>query len=313
MIDIPVLIIGYQRLHLIEQIVATALENSSGKIYVSIDAPRDSNTDSANIEIRNYLNELVLRFPNRFSIRFLKNNVGCAIHVLTACDWFFSHERFGLVLEDDCLPSAEVFKFLFEAKLTFDHNPKCLMVCLSQFCPNEITLNRWSFSPYPLVWGWAASDEKWITLRTLILGDFKFDRCKIFKSKELYFWHSGARRAHKGLVDAWDTPLVFGMVTNGYFVLHPPVNLIQNLGADTNAVHVKSTSPWINRQIEPYSPNIELPQFNPKSTIWYSVNFYRIRNRHVLTNRMRLVLDYLKLRLFPVKSLTVRYLSQNLD
>ena len=292
--DIPVLIIGYQRFEMIAKIIAKALENTSGKIYISIDAPRSESDRPINVQLRGYLDNLSVIYPSRIRANFMVENVGCSAHVLWACDWFFLNEEYGLVLEDDCLPDSIAFNYLKDARAVYERDEKCLMISLSQFGPKELVRDKWSFSPYPLVWGWAASSKKWTRIRKLIRGEFEFSKLRVLKSIELFFWFSGARRAQRRYVDAWDTPLAFGLIVNEYYVLHPPGNFIQNSGNDAVAVHVGITDPWINFPVSEYRSNFEYPQFNPELVLWYRKNFYRIRSSHIFTNRLRALLDVLQ-------------------
>lgn len=308
--DIPVLIIGYQRFEMITKIVAKALENTSGPIYISIDAPRKPSDYPVNRRIREYLRNLSATHPSQVKTNFMEQNVGCSTHILQACDWFFKVEEFGLVLEDDCLPDHLAFTYLKDARAVYQENERCLLISLSQFGPKELVVDKWSFSPYPLVWGWAASAVKWNQIRELILGEFKFSRFTVLKSIEMYFWLSGARRAQRGYVDAWDTPLAFGLIVKQFYVLHPPSNFIQNLGGDEVAVHVGTSDPWINFPIGEYRQDMAEPLVNPDLVRWYRKHFFRIRGKHAITNRVRAAVDVFLYSRRVTQSLSQKYYSK---
>lgn len=308
--DIPVLIIGYLRFDMITKIVARALENTSGPIYISIDAARNPSDYPVNQQIREFLENLSDTHPSQIKTNFMDQNVGCSAHVLHACDWFFSIEEFGLVLEDDCLPDRLAFIYLRDARTVYQKNELCLLISLSQFAPKELVGDKWSLSNYPLVWGWAASGEKWNLIRDLILGEFNYSRFTVLKSIELYYWLSGARRAQRGFVDAWDTPLAFGLNVKKLYVLHPPGNFIQNLGNDEVAVHVDTSDHWTNFPIGEYRQDLAEPVVNPALVRWYRDQFFRIRGRHAITNRLRALLDIFKYSRRATQSLSQKYYSR---
>src|SRR5574344_1530736 len=44
--------------------------------------------------------------------RFMNKNLGCAMGVKTAIDWIFETEKYGIILEDDCVVSKSFFPFM---------------------------------------------------------------------------------------------------------------------------------------------------------------------------------------------------------
>src|SRR5262245_10932171 len=56
-------------------------------------------------------------------------NFGCRIAVSSAIDWFFDHEEEGMILEDDCLPSEDFFRFCDELLPRFRLETRVMAVC----------------------------------------------------------------------------------------------------------------------------------------------------------------------------------------
>jgi hypothetical protein len=169
-----------------------------------------------------------------------EENLGAAVSVVTAIDWFFRSESMGIVLEDDLIPSSDFFKFAASGLNIYGGNRNVWMISGSRMNPQAASpiSNDWSF--YPMIWGWATWRAQWLEMRQ-VFGVEDTSRLNRVLSRRYNFWFIGSLRAKKGVIDAWDVPLAFAQWSRKKFSVIPPVNLVTNIGFDVQATHTSGT------------------------------------------------------------------------
>lgn len=308
----PVLIIGYQRPENIKRIIKTCVLAGIEKIYLSVDYPKSDDKQS----LEKYRAVLNIRDSFRyasptFELNTYTSNLGCAAHVLSACDWVFSREDHVIILEDDCLPSLDFFKFCsfyFSIENQFEN---LVLACGSQFAPNAEGLDDAVFSKYALIWGWATTRKNWGRIRPGITDSQMHGWELLEWDVESVYWKEGSRRARAGFVDAWDTPLVNYIVQSGFFTLAPRNNLVSNVGDDHVATHTNSGSDWLRKETGTFNDfNGSKLVFDSKIDDYLKREFYRIRKRHLISTRLTRLRDILRKRKRITLSEAVKRASQ---
>ena len=203
------------------------------KIYIYFDGTK-------NQEDKIYQNDLISKIEKHCEslniiliIRRSDINLGISKSVINAADWFFLHEEYGVLLEDDLIISNEFLKFTFSARNLLELHSEILLVSGNQFFSGEYAL-RWTH--YPLIWGWATTRQKWLIIRKLVL-DRSMLRFKNFNFINFAFWVTGVLRVKWGIVDSWAIPFAARMKSLNYVSLLPSVNLVSHVGLDSQAVH----------------------------------------------------------------------------
>lgn len=293
-LDVAVLIIAYRRHANLKKILDYCLENEVTNVYVALDAPKDA---AATLDVQKCL-EVIEGFKssNLLSLKLKRanSNLGCSISVLTACDWVFCYEDFALIMEDDCLPSNDFFRFAQDGLQEMQLNPRIGMLGGSQFAPIEITANVWSLSDYPLIWGWGTSKIRWNEIRDAYLSIGKPLFLDTFESHhESVYWYSGTRRAVQGFVDAWDTPLVYVFKQLDLKALLPGRNLVTNVGNDAAAIHTKTHTNLLNRDTQKYFETSARPMLNSALNHWQRKELFRISIRHVFSTKFTRCKDWM--------------------
>jgi len=304
------LIIAYRRSENLEVLLSKCVQAGFGRIYVSLDFPA---TELAREDVEACISvakNFEANNPELFRLRIAEFNLGCAISVLSACDWVFDYEEFVVVLEDDCLPSNDFFKFIADGRNEMRGHQNIFLLCGTQFAPEIVTKGKWHLSNYPLIWGWATSRYKWLLIKETYQALGRRKSKSGFESViEHQYWKAGTRRALEGYVDAWDTPLVFVISKLNGDVLLPGVNLVQNIGNDQAATHTLTDSPWLNRPAVAYSPSAGSPAINSEVDKWLRNEFYKISLRHLITTNITLLLDFLGIHKRVRKPLIARWLQ----
>ena len=296
--DLAVLVIGYKRSVNIALILDLCKSSGISDIFISIDGPRTDDLKGVQDfeEIKKVVSEFSVNFLGEIKTNFRHTNVGCAASVLSSCDWFFEHIDYGMILEDDCIPSKYFFDFARSTKRYLEINNNVWLSCGTQFVPDEVLPSSPILSKYALTWGWVTTKEKWLEIRENLITA-QTNNLIINNNLNLIdriYWQAGSRRAYKGFTDVWDTILVYLMQVNKKYAILPNQNLVSNIGNDFAATHTKESSIFLNKTVGKFDEKSITPQFSNLADSWIKKNVYGISVRHTITTNFTWIKDYLK-------------------
>jgi len=270
----PILVIGYSRKAGIDNLLTSIDPKEVASIHLAIDGSNSEDIRST----QKLIVELVTRYCDRNSIPLRvwlrKDNLGVAVSIITALDWFFSEVPFGVILEDDLTLGADFFEFMRRGLVLLESDANLLMVSGDYFLGSSDSLRPAFVTSYPLIWGWATNSQNWAQIRRGILSIRRL-RSLIGFNRRKNYWRVGALRALRGQVDTWDLPFADYMISEKKFCLFPSANLVSNKGADTFAAHTMKE---------------EFPLSLPTSN-WYSNSKIRLRDLFLESNAVNLELD----------------------
>jgi hypothetical protein len=239
----PALIIGFNRPDKLHECIKAALDAGVETIYISLDAPRsDYVTDIKKCDESYRIAHFFQSIVPGIAIRVNKSNLGCKFGPISAIDWFFEHEEFGMIIEDDIIISPDFVRFISEnsflVKQGFWHINGWSMYRSLDGIPNSYT------TCFPMVWGWATWRTRWQALDLIIEDNFieNFDKSEVALSANLMygfsdFWIEIFRSAEKR--HAWDYFWVATIWKHGGLVAAPAHSLTKNIGFDKEATHTK--------------------------------------------------------------------------
>ena len=102
---------------------------------------------------------------------------------------------------------------------------------------SEVPSDSITWSHIPQIWGWASTRLKWNQIRNAVLS---FNPPLFYlKRLDLNFWLAGVKRVFRGQIDTWDIPVVLCFILNQKFAIHPPCNLVTNIGFDDMASNTR--------------------------------------------------------------------------
>lgn len=245
--DIPVLIIIFNRSwHL--QKVMTALEKiRPRRLFVAADGPRRERPGEEQLccEARKAVTDHV-SWPCEVQTRFQDKNQGCGRHVTGAVDWFFENVSEGIILEDDCVPSPDFFRFTEELLERYRNSPEVMMLSGTALVRTPRPLPwDYDFTAFPCCWGWATWRRAW-ALMSYDMPDFPGYRRsgKIRKSfasprvqKRLLGLFAKVFHHAPGF-DTWDFQWLYACVKNNGVCILPAVNLVSNVGWDASHARI---------------------------------------------------------------------------
>jgi len=297
--DVPVLIITYKRFDFVLDILQYLKSVGVRKVYISID---HYNRDVAAFKpVEAYLES------TSFDYQLLKwdTNVGCDRNVMEGINWFFSKEKQGIILEDDCLPTEGFASALAQLQQADFRNQN-----ISFFSTGKEASVPFSWSPVylPFFWGWYTtaaffqSYYQFYSKRQNFLSIFFALRKAGLSTKLLLITliNFYAHRSRKRGV-AWDSQLFLYSIIQQAPFLMPSRSLINNLGFGelSNAfTHTQQIPAWyklIQFQHEPYNVDAaSIKTFCRKESNGFLESFYADYSNSYLKLSAILVNHYLR-------------------
>ena len=295
-LDLAALIIGYSRPTGVANLLERLTECGVRNIYIAIDGPRNLKDrleqEKIKSEIENHSKNLNIRVLQR------DINLGAAAGVISALDWFFSHEKMGIILEDDLQISKDFCTYAKNALDQYVQDEDVWMISGTQHFPNFGNSKETNWTNYPMVWGWAGWSQKWNIMRTSLLKSKKVRARNLFDSNYL-FWAIGANRALCGKIDAWDIPLAFEFKSQKKLSLLPPVNLVSNIGDDKFATNTILSSQFMHQKLEHLDNDYKFSDKpKAKNTLEYNIllekKVFKVRKRHIGLPYYSFLLDFIR-------------------
>jgi hypothetical protein len=233
----------------------------------------------------NYLetNKVICDFLERnrnWQLLVEKKNLKLRQSMISALNWFYDNNEYGVVLEDDCFPSLDFFTYA-EKGILLLQSGSVATFSGTRFSPWKATVT--SRTPVTYVWGWGTSKDIW---QNSIKSPLTIDPLKIVSNLETLGWHgerlskfwirilsaqcfaddpelkqiNGYERAQIGqsLIDStrqsWDYTLVLSLLAGNntdelLYSLRPPVNLINNSGFGSDSTHFVGSDNRLSRQL----------------------------------------------------------------
>ena len=283
MTRVSCLLLAFSRLDGVRRLLNSLNPSQVESIYIAIDGPTSDEIEASQVQIMS----LVDAYCKTNSIRLVfwqrSENLGVAASIISAIDWFFSKEEFGIILEDDLIVGEDFVEFVVRHKDLLDRDDEILLISGNQFDLNAQLDTQRNWTSYPLIWGWATSKKKWEIMKYGIV----YNKIHLFRkafNRVENFWRVGSLRVRSRQIDTWDIPLVYFMLQNRKLCLIPEKNLVSNLGNDRFASHTTLDAFPLNLPIEKlYDPlEISKPSMNQirKYNSFLESEVFQIKKKH---------------------------------
>jgi hypothetical protein len=234
-----VLFMVFNRPDLTKRVFEEIKKARPSRLYLASDGPRKEIDGENNKvkEVRNIFN--LIDWPCKVKKLFRKNNLGCKHGPIHAINWFFKHEKEGIILEDDCLPSQSFFIFC-ERLLKKYRNSDISMISGYTILKQDSKFS-YQYSRLMNVWGWASWRRSWkyynpnLDVKDIETNSHIFSKFLTYSSSLKKMFKSFVLKNH----DIWDMPWIFTCMKNYSFSIMPTKSLIKNIGFDNRATHTK--------------------------------------------------------------------------
>jgi hypothetical protein len=302
----PVLIIFFNRPDHLKQLIEVLSRADVHDLYFASDGPRDEN-DS--ILIKAGWDLIKKTYPNLPSERMLfrEHNLGCRVAVSSAISWFFSRVKYGIIVEDDCIPNEEFFDVLTSGLVRHFTNTEVFSINATNPFGKQKRLAIPYLSIYPQIWGWASWADRWSLYKLDFMDGGEIVRnaiSKNFHSKNFMkrwkfqsIWSRILDLAGTGKIDTWDYSMLASMWRNQKYSIQLTGNYVKNIGFSQSATHTTRKPFWApseywggqDERIITLLPNDELDS-------WLTSKVYRCTYISIAKNLAKDFIDFRGLR-----------------
>lgn len=257
---LPILVLAFNRKdHVIEALKAIR-KYKPERLYLSCDGPREHKLGETKVvtETREAMLQ-VIDWPCKVMKLFQDKNLGCANAVFEAISWFFKHEEYGIICEDDIVLSPDFFRFCELLLPRYKNEEKIMQISARNTSFRTDIQNTYVYSQCYHCWGWATWRRAWakmdMNMSSVPQLSFLYliKRLGIFRGlfMKYYFF-----KAYKSLpyFNSWATRWYLSIIANDGLVICPGVNLALNIGLNSGTHFSKDDT-------NPY-PNLRLDNFN---------------------------------------------------
>jgi hypothetical protein len=180
---------------------------------------------------------------------FHDENAGCGEAVSSAITWFFDQVEEGIILEDDCLPSPDFFRFCATLLEHYRHDTRIMQIGGVNVLLGEPLSSGQSyfFSNHNNIWGWATWRRAWkhydFDMRAyaqIAKDEFYNDQFPSVYERAYYNW-SFEMIFHAKWKSSWSYQWEFARRLNSGLTITPLKNLIVNIGFGEDATHTTSS------------------------------------------------------------------------
>jgi hypothetical protein len=277
--NIPVLILGYNRHTHIKKLINALRKIKPKYIYISLDGSKKKSNDKVDCEL---VKQEVKKINWDCSIKKKYNikNLGCRDSVRKAISWFFKFNKFGIILEDDCIPNKSFFYYCQQINKSYANNEKIYAISGSNFY-NKKTKYDYFYSKYNHCWGWATWKRAWKYYDNNLTSLNKFTRSYQWKllhenKTERRFWEKIFNRVKEKKIDSWAYVWTYSVWKKNALTIIPKKNLIKNIGFDISATNsIKNEKKHLKAYSTVFNKTLKRP---PILTPWKSNDIYVFNN-----------------------------------
>jgi len=255
-IQVPILIIGFNRPDVIRQTFEYVRKAKPAKLYIAIDGPRPEKEGEA--DLVKQVKEVVenVDWPCQKHYKYNETNKGAEVTVSSAITWVFETEAYAIILEDDIVAPWSFLKFAQEMLIRYKDDERIGTVTGSNFTPIPVPGDTdYFFAKYGHSWGWATWKRAWDTFDLNVIVPeqhlaLKFLNTITNSKKEAKFYQKKFKQLNeKGPGNStWDHVGNYFHRVNNRLSIVPKVNLTSNIGIF--GLHAKGETEHHNRPFD---------------------------------------------------------------
>ena len=239
----PVLLIGFNRPDFMAVQIAAVRAARPTRLYIAVDGAREGWPDEA--EKCRAVRECakLVDWTCEVKTLFREKNHGCKMGVSGAITWFFENEEEGIVLEDDCRPSPDFFRFVTEMLARYRDDERIGIVTgFNHFNLQSDKTASYHFSSHLDIWGWASWRRVWakydVTMEPYIGHADEVIGASAMTPYFKMFMRKGIQEVQAGQCNTWDFQFALAALSMKWLCVVPRRRLIANVGlTDGGATH----------------------------------------------------------------------------
>jgi len=270
----PLLLIVWRRPHTLSRVIDAIRPVAPPRIFVACDGPNPERPGEAEkVAATRALIDQSIDWPCQIEFFYSPTNQGCRTAVSRAISWFFDHVEQGIILEDDCIPHPDFFRFCDTLLEHYRFDTRVWSICGSNFQQgHRHGDSSYYFSIHGDSWGWATWRRAWqhyasaADLWPLVRDSGRFDDVFPIPEERAYWNELLDRTFIRADIDSWAFQwLLTSWINNGLHVW-PNEPLISNIGFDSDGTHTFADCPEVvysntalNPLLEIIHPHLVLP------------------------------------------------------
>ncbi|GGM96519.1 hemolytic protein HlpA [Dyadobacter beijingensis] len=265
----PVLLNIFNRPDTTQRVFEKIREGKPGKLYIAADGPRPDR-ENENVLCEETRKVIKIDWDCEVHYLYRNENLGCKMSMSGGIKWFFENEPEGIVLEDDCLPGEDFFRFCDTLLEKYRYDTRVAHIAGTRMAQGrKFGDASYYFSKFTHIWGWASWRRVWENY------DENLTRMDGFVEQGLFSYVYDNKKVTDMLtrtlklvrdnaIDTWDYQYLFLNFWNNSLCICPNVNLISNIGFDTRATHTTDkANKFANLPVEPLGEISHPPYFVP--------------------------------------------------
>ena len=263
----PILFLIYNRPEKTQKVFDVLKRLRPSTIFVAADGPKENKPNDlmkckATREIVS--GGINWKCDTRFLLR--DSNLGCRLAVSSAITWFFEEVKEGIVLEEDCLPGEDFFRFCQELLSKYRNTEEVFHIGGASFLQKTVSSTDYYFSVFTHIWGWATWRRAWKHY-DVDMSDFRsFEETMLPRSvrrdpESRKYWMNIFSQVHEKRMDTWDYQWTYAMWRNTGLAINPGRNLVSNIGFESSASHTREATGLANIPVS----RMGFPLRHPKS------------------------------------------------
>ncbi len=243
----PILITAWNRPEKVRILINSLKVLKPENLYFSCDGPRNENINELEKtnQTRKIINENI-DWECNVKKNFNDTNLGCRVNMIKSINWVFESNEMAIILEDDCIPKPEFFKYCYLLLKKYEKDFEIWNINGTNLQNGNLRGNgSYYFSKYFHSWGWATWKNRWLRI------DDNLDTYESFKNlhnKKQYFLNKSEEKywlkiwdnlKYHEKPDSWAYRWLYTCISNKGLNITPNINLINNIGFDMEASNTK--------------------------------------------------------------------------
>lgn len=256
MLSTPVVLIAFNRPHLVRRTLAAIREQAPQHLFLIADGPRPDRPGEGELcaETRAVLDDI--DWPCQVRRRYSEVNLGVEGNVELGLDWVFSQVPEAIIFEDDCTPDPTFFPYVTELLDRYRDDDRVWQIAGNRHgVPTRLYAgDSYAFASWASVWGWATWADRWQRHRAVFprdhvrrdatdAGDAPVRTRPALPAAGSLVTRAGARHFAEAaasddvVTHGWDKHWWLTVMTEGGLCVAPAGNLVVNDGFGVDATH----------------------------------------------------------------------------
>ena len=233
---VPVLILAFNRPQTVKKAIEPIREYHPDRLYLACDGARENNNDDLQ-KVKLTIEAMLqaVDWPCEVKTLFRDINLGCAHAVYEAISWFFQHEEYGIIIEDDVVVGQDFFKLCEELLPRYTNEEAIMELSAENHSGRTDNNNTYVYSQNFLCWGWATWRRAWAKMDMEMKAAPKIRTGYLIKRLGLFrglmmkrYFMLGYN--HLDTFSSWATRWYLSILAHDGLVISPGVNLAVNIG-----------------------------------------------------------------------------------